>query len=299
MHRRLAVPIAILASVAFAAHFLWIIHVSASPISDKTIRFLDGAGEPEQSFAHGDIAVVFVRDDGLGGPATSTGTWTNIDATVAAGTWWSLATGAPQETVYSISPSGVYDTATPANTPLVLPPGQWVAAVDGTDTLVTDFNATSGEIRLLTDANAGSTVEVHFLFEVVDTFSVDDLIVRIVSTSDSDGEWVAVSEVVNETDSSPSTTSGLFRGQVELSGDAAASGVGDGAVQVEDGDTVTATYFEPGGVVAIDVHAVAVSASGPTPTPVPGAGVAALALLAGILALLMAPKLGTRWGRRG
>ena len=64
----------------------------------------------------------------------------------------------------------------------------------------------------------GDRLEVRYYFHVVDSYDADDARARVVGESDSYGEWVAISEVVSETDSSPSATSNLFLGKVNVSG---------------------------------------------------------------------------------
>ena len=102
------------------------------------------------------------------GPCTAT--WTGVAATVTAGTWWSVATGEPQSGVYALSGGCTYDPATPANTPLTLPPEEqlpWVGRVDGVPAFVTDFRASTGEVTLLTDVDPGNTLQVDFFFDVL------------------------------------------------------------------------------------------------------------------------------------
>ena len=102
-----------------------------------------------------------------------TATWTNIAAPsgspVPVDTWWNLATGAPQPGIYTLSAGCPYDRATPANTPLVWPPAM-EARLNGTETAVTDFRASTGEFKLITRVDVdGTTLEVDFSFEVTST----------------------------------------------------------------------------------------------------------------------------------
>ena len=97
-----------------------------------------------------------------------TATWTAIEAEVEAGKAWNVATGAPHPAVYTLSQGCVYDAATPANTPIVLPPSEmlpWAVLVDGVPIFVTNYNPSTGEIQLVTDAGVGARVEIEFFFE--------------------------------------------------------------------------------------------------------------------------------------
>ena len=233
-------------------------------LDNGTVQIQDGAGNVPDNLTPGDDIVVFIQDASLGGSSTGKATWTSIPEEVPGDgdDWWSVATGELFPSIYTLLASG-YDTSTPENTPLTGPP---TAAVDGVDTLLSDWYVETGEFIPLYDINASSTLVVRFTFDGVDSHSVSDQVLRVTSTSDLDGEWVAVSEVASETDSSPSATSGLFRGEVALSGDASFSGVGDGKVWVKGGDEVTATYHKPGGAQVRTHRLQVVSAPMPMPT---------------------------------
>ena len=172
------------------------------------------------------------------------------------------------------APTACTTPSTPANTPLR---GVPTAAVNGVATLLTDFDALTGEFTLANVVNAGNTLQVSFAFEVPDKYDAERHRVNVTSASDSDGEWVSISEVASETDADAgaSPTSALFRGQVLLGGSEAALAPGDGAVWVRPGDVVTVAYQ------------VAVVSPTPIPfaTPVPATGWLYLVLLAGVFAL--------------
>lgn len=95
---------------------------------------------------------------------TCTATWTGIGGKVTPDMWWNLATGSPHADTYALSADCLYDTAAPANTPLVWPP-EMEAWVDGVRTLVADFKPSTGELRLFTNANAGAAVRIDFYFD--------------------------------------------------------------------------------------------------------------------------------------
>jgi hypothetical protein len=275
----------------------------SAAVPENSIEFQDGAGNVVQSVSAGDTAIVYIRDSDLATVGTCTGTWTAIDATVTAGTRWSLATGSPRPVAYTLSEGCGYDRATSANTPLTLNPAP-TATVNGVTKLVTCCE-NSHEIALFNDANAGSTVRVDFYFDLVDAYSASNRRARVYSTSDPDGEWVGYSEVASEMDASANPTSDLFRGEVSLSGNPSASANGDGSVWVQNGDTLSATFYEADGAnsIASDTATVysptptvspaatSTATPGPAATPVPAAGRLALILLGGSFALLLVWRL--------
>lgn len=91
---------------------------SSAALPEGTVEFQDGASSAKQSFTTGEVAVLYVRDASLAIVATSTATWTTIGALVEAGTWWSLATGAPEPAVYALSPGSFCTTRPLRPTPL-------------------------------------------------------------------------------------------------------------------------------------------------------------------------------------
>ena len=257
----------------------------------------DGVAFDQVSYAPGDNAVFNIRDDVLNTAGTCTATWTGLADNIPESQSWSLAAGTPVAVNFTLSAGGTFDTTTPASTPLTLPPaGQlpWVASVDGVANLVDDFNASAGEFSLLNDANAGSNVEISFYFHVVNSYTATDHRASVTSTSDPTGEWVAIGEVASETDATPSPTSALFKGQVLLSSQVAASTSGDGAVWVQPGDTLTVTHYAAGGTTSISSNTVAINAPKPAPTPIPATGPKALILLASLFTLVLAWRLRGR-----
>lgn len=172
--------------------------------------------------------------------------------------------------------------------------------------LVTCCEGSPDEIELFTDANAGSTVEVQFSFDVVDSYEPSASRLTVTSTSDPAGESTTISEVVGETNDAPSPTSGILSGDVLLSASQSALALGDGAVWVQDGDALTVAYYEADGTTIIDSHTISVdvpaATATPTPTPIPTAGPSALLglflALVGMLIWRLSRKLPARVYRK-
>ena len=124
----------------------------------------------------------------------------------------------------------------------------------------------------------------------------DIRLAAVTSNFDPEGEWLAISEVAGETDSSPSPTSGVFRGQVLLSADASASAKGDDAVWVRGGDEVVAAYYEPGGIDVISTYRAQVVFQTSTPQALPAESQWSLLSLTVVFALASAWQAHRRSG---
>ena len=262
-----------------------------NPLIEDEISFQDGAGNAKTTFIAGDAVIVYVKDADLGTLATSTAVWSGTANGHAANTWWSLATGEPEAGVYALEEGSAYDIATPSNTPLHT---LLDADVSGIEQLFANFRPLAGELQFLNAVNPAAVVRVDFSFEVVDSYGASEHRVRVSSASDPEGEWIAITEVTSEANSQPGPKSGLFRGETLLSADGDATEAGDGRVRVQDGDILTAAYFEGDGVTEIASHQASVQVVQPTPTPVPSVGLLALGLLAALLALGVGSRLRAR-----
>ena len=231
-------------------------------LADGTVQVQDGDGDVPTSLESGDIIVVLIKDADLHGSNSGVATWTNIPEPVSAYDAWDLVSGLPHPSVHTLSSDG-YDIYAPENTPLLTVS----AEVDGVPITVSDFDFDPGYIELPYDIKASSTLVVTFTFDGVDAFSSSDRVARVTSTSDPEGEWIDVFEVASETDHRPASDTGLFRGEVFVIGDTFFAGAGDGAVWVQGGDDVTATYYEPGGTQVVNSHELRGIVPVPTPTP--------------------------------
>ena len=133
------------------------------------------------------------------------------------------------------------------------------------------------------DVDMGSTLIFEFNFNLVNSYDAMAQRVKVFSESDTSGEWIAISEVTSETDSTSAPKSGLFLGETTLSPDSQTSEAGDATVWVKPGDEVTVGYYEADGTTLISSDTVMVEAP-----PVPGVTGVGLAVLAGLLAAAVA-----------
>ena len=267
---------------------------SAAPITtldQDTVEWLDTSKAIVKFYKPGDTAAFFIADDDLATVKTGTGTWTTLTSAVGAGCLYDLATGKTEtggctglpaglnttnQVDYALVASG-YSTMSPTKTPLAAAPS---VTIDSVSSVVTGFggstDATAGNFKLFAGAGAASTVAASFTFDIVDSYpgvntgtvASTDNRARVTSTSDASGEWVTISEVDALGNSTLSATSKIFRGAVVLSADAAATAPDDGKVWVQDGDTLTVTFYKSDHTTVIDSTTATIDATDPTITDV-------------------------------
>ena len=136
--------------------------------------------------------------------------------------------------------------------------------IRGSGTGTTQF----GLVSIHTKAPKGSRVEVRFAYEVVDIFPSVSKRARVYSSSDREGEWVALREVVSEYDASPAAASSLYRGEIAISEDATSKATGDGKVFVRSRSRLSVAFYDDDSVLEPEKR-VSLSLDLPTPTPSP------------------------------
>ena len=210
----------------------------------------------------GDTAIIFIRDNYLGTTIPCNIEWRNIESAVPANTVWNVVTGAPRSKSFAGSDCD-YDGTTPiAKYPYMQ------AFVDGEGYWVS-HEEENGRISILNDVDAGSTIRIEFHYEIVDDFDSEAQLARIFSTSDRVGEWVALREVVSESDASPGSSSYLYRGEVAISDNEASLAAGDGQVRVRRRSRLGAEYYGDDGGRQPNKVWVGLDLPTPTPTPIP------------------------------
>ena len=260
----------------------------------------------------GESAVFFVRDSRLGTSKQCTVVWADIPQNVPKAaiensnrlTAWDVVSGDPVPSAFSQEGCD-YDGNTALSAPLSATlNGEEVSSfVEGSNS---DGRIQFGLVSIGTKANKGSTVKIKFGYEVVDAFPADDHLARVYSSSDKEGEWVAIREVKSETDNSPAAASYLYRGEVVVNGDEASKATGDGKVFVRNRSRLSVAYYDsddPGDPkfktsVGLDLPTPTprpepTSTPLPTPTPIPAISpiLLAFAVVLGAVALLF----DSRW----
>ncbi len=231
----------------------------------------------QSSYNPSGTAVFHVTDTSLDTLLSCTATW--VDADPEGGSWltgetyWNIFSGEPAPSAFEGRGSDCAYVST-STTPLEEMPDlgsdSWAATVNGVETQITEFYADDdflGDTGLSADVTSTSTIAIPFYFHGQNTYDASDRRVRVTSTVDTTGEWVALSEVASTTDSRAAIRSGVFRGSVELRTDADAV-QGDGVVRVDGaGDVVQLTYYGPSGNTAESTASAEVGGLPPSPTP--------------------------------
>ena len=176
------------AGLALAAVVAWSSGLMADAVSEREVAF------DSDSYTLDEPAVFHVRDSALSTLASCTATWGVTASNVPTSDYWSLATGHPFPSQFSLSEGCTYDRSSPAETPIDLP---ITVTVDGVGQFIADFDPEYGEIYPAFEVNASSTVAIVFSHEQVDRYTADDRVVRVHSQSDPDGEWASLTEVVD------------------------------------------------------------------------------------------------------
>jgi hypothetical protein len=93
--------------------------------------------------------------------------------------------------------------------------------------------------------NAKASVVATYSYNVVDTYAgtAGSKVAKITSTSDSEGEWVDITQVLSPGSSTGDDEADYYAGAVIISKDAGATTAGDDTVWVQDGDTLTVSYY--------------------------------------------------------
>ena len=122
---------------------------------------------------------------------------------------FNLRKGEPEVDVFSTSENCAYDEYSR----LVTVPAP-KALFNGTYAYVSSDStsfANTEEVEILFGIEPGSVFEVRYYFHIID---VHEERVRVTNSPNEEGGWAIIREVTSEHDSSPSATSGLFRGAV-------------------------------------------------------------------------------------
>ena len=242
----------------------------------------------------GETAVFYIRDNRLGSTESCIVEWSDIKRDLRADSWLSVVSGSPRSSDFARYGCD-YNGATPLATyPRV------TALVDGVEYLA-NLDIRGGRVSLLNDVAAGSNIRIEFYYELVDEYAANTRRARVYSSSDRQGEWVAIREVAGIGNSSAAAETYLYRGEIEISDDPASLARGDGRVRVRNRSRLSVVYYDDAGdtepaeraSVALDLPTptplpAPTATPRPTPTPIPATSPALLAIvaLAGVAALL-------------
>lgn len=249
---------------------------SPSPTPTPTVKprnlSVEFANKPARN---GDVVVFHIHDSHLGTTKQCTVQWTDIPREVDIADPnddklfmpWSVVTGEPVPSAFSREGCD-YDGTTAITAPLMASVNG-VNYQSGVEVRGSGIGTTRyGLVSVHTEVPKGSTVKITFGYEVVDMYLAQDQRARVYSSSDSQGEWVAIREVVSERDASPATASSLYRGETAISEDATSKATGDGKVFVRSTSWLSVAYYDNDSMVEPEEKA-SLKLDLPTPTPRP------------------------------
>ncbi len=249
---------------------------SPSPTPTPTVKprnlSVKFANKPARN---GDMAVFHIHDSHLGTTEQCTVQWTDIPRDIVNADpndpklfiAWNVATGAPVPSSFSREGCD-YDGTTVIAAPLK-------ASVNGEEVIPAvefpDIGAQKqyGLVSIHTNSfPKGSTVKITFAYEIPDVYPAHAHRARVYSSSDRQGEWVAIREVASERDASPSADSSLYRGEIAISEDATSKATGDGKVFVRSTSWLSVAYYDNDSMAEPEEKA-SLKLDLPTPTPLP------------------------------
>ena len=232
--------------------------VEAADVAADDIEWMDATDTVVTHYAPGTgtgttAAVFYINDTDLGVTQTGSSSWTVADGganvTIAAGSVMNLANGQDDSAAVAgqTFALGDADYATGNTVNGVIDRGSLYFMLGTADRASTGADRTNGTVTLSAaatiTAGAANALVAHYTFKAADTYAASTHRAKVTSTSDSTGEWIQITEVDDEGSSTAAVDSGIFRGAVNIGVDASHATADDGAVWVQDGDTLTVTYY--------------------------------------------------------
>ena len=224
---------------------------AAVDLDQDEVSWADEAGQTVDYVKPGTTSTFYILDDGL--ETTPSGQWDfsfTIGGVVANKSVLNIA-GQTVQDVEGLVNELDADGFT-SNTPVV--PGSLTV----TDNFPVLHPPTS--FVVVSPINPGATTAVGFEYHVVDEYLAENVLdgdgevvterdrrAKVVSTSDPQGEWVTISEVVGYGSDTASPNSNIYRGDIRLSDNAGTQGTRSDGVWVQDDDTVTVRYVNADG----------------------------------------------------
>ena len=237
-------------------------------VAEDTVEWTDSAGVDLTHVAPGTTAVFYITDGALETVKSGAATFLGHGSTaqyfdVAGGLVGANLAAATSTSITRTMLADDYSTSDPATTPWTGTPV--VTASTTGSMIVASKIVASGTVTLLA-ATGVSTTTVAFDYHVADSWagsSTTDRRAKVVSTSDPQGEYVTISEVLSVGSATSSPDSQVFLGSIALSDDAATQGTNSDGIWVQDGDTLTVSYLNSDAAV-VDSDTITVDAVKPT-----------------------------------
>ena len=221
--------------------------VEAATVAEDKVEWMDSSADVVTYYSPGSgtsTASFWIKDTGLETTPTASTTWNAVGSTISAGTTWSIHAG-----TLSAGTAGVVETSTGSTFSTTNKASTTISSLTATDDAASMFvslGADTGSFSNLFDVANGSKVVATYDYHVIDTYdgsTTGQKIAKVTSSSDSAGEWISISEVTASGNSTPDDQADFYTGSVIISDDAGATASGDSSVWVQDGDTLTVTYY--------------------------------------------------------
>ena len=221
--------------------------VEAATVAEDKVEWMDSSADVVTYYSPGSgtsTASFWIKDTGLETTPTASTTWNAVGSAVTAGTTWSIHSGtlsAGTAGVVATSTGSTFSTTNKASTTI-----SSLTATDDGASMFVSLGADTGSFSNLFDVANGSKVVATYDYHVIDTYdgsTAGQKVAKVTSTSDTAGEWISISEVTASGNSTPDDQADFYTGTVIISDDAGATASGDGSVWVQDGDTLTVSYY--------------------------------------------------------
>jgi hypothetical protein len=256
-----------------------------SSISQDTVEWLDSDKNIVKFYSASTTAVFFIADNDLETTPDAVATWASAPTTEAAGGFRMTdgaidADGAGGSYEFTTAPRTItavpstdtlqYSTSSPTTTPIVS--GTLTVTDDTVNVLVDSSSLTAGTFSLISAVATGSAVVATYNHHVIDSYAAENAggtvvttenRAKVVSTSDSSGEWVTIGEVDDLGSSTADPDAKIFRGSVTLSNDPQATDPDDGNIWVQDEDVLTVIFYKSDHSTSIDSTTATIDATRP------------------------------------
>jgi hypothetical protein len=226
---------------------------AAVELDQDEVSWADEDGQTVDYVKPGATSTFYILDDGL--ETTPSGQW---DFSFTSGTV------TPNQSVLDIAAQTVEGVNTAGFKSELDADGftSSTPVVPGSLTVTGNFPVlrTPTSFVVVSPINPGATTTVEFEYHVVDEYLAENVLdgdgevvterdrrAKVVSTSDPQGEWVTISEVVGYGSDTASPNSNIYRGDIRLSDNAGTQGTRSDGVWVQDDDTVTVRYVNADG----------------------------------------------------
>ena len=230
--------------------------VRAYSVASDDVEWIDASGNFVKQYSvvsQVSEAAFYINDVDLGVTQVGKSIWSvsSGNAVVSAHSIINLATGTDDgsdipSVIFQLGNSN-YATTNGDSTEVngVIDRGSLYFMLGTADHAYTHADRYKGTVRISSVApiTPSQSLVAHYTFKAADTYGTASHRAKVTSTSDSKGEWVSITEVDDEGSNQPAVDSGIFRGVINVGVDSKHIEAGDGVVWVQDGDSLTVTYY--------------------------------------------------------